>query len=168
MLSNILSIPVMLILSVLQTVAVSRLNILSGSADIVLLSIISWGISDRDNSVFIWAITGGLFISLMTAMPTPAVLTAYLTIAGITWLIQKKLWQSPILAVLLSVIIGSLAKFIIDVIGLQFMGISFKISLSLTEIFVPNLILNLFFLFPVYLLISDLANWISPKEEYES
>ena len=168
MLSNILSIPVMLILSVLQTVAVSRLNILSGSADIVLLSIISWGISDRDNSVFIWAITGGLFISLMTAMPTPAVLTAYLTIAGITWLIQKKLWQSPILAVLLSVIIGSLAKFIIDVIGLQFMGISFKISLSLKEIFVPNLILNLFFLFPVYLLISDLANWISPKEEYES
>lgn len=168
MLSNILSIPVMLILSVLQTVAIGRLNILSGSADIVLLSIISWGVSEKDDSVFIWALAGGLFISLMTAMPTLAVLSAYLTVAGITWFLYKRLWQSPILAVFLSTTVGSLAKFIIDVIGLQFLGINFNISLGIKEIFVPNLILNLFFLFPVYLLISDLAKWISPKEEYES
>jgi hypothetical protein len=167
MLSNIMSFPVMLILSVLQTVAVSRLNILSGSADIILLSIISWGVTEEDNSIFIWALAGGLFISLMTAMPTIAVIIAYLIIAGITWLIHKKLWQSPILAALLSTILGSLAKFIVDVIGLQFMGISFKISTSIREILSPNLIMNLFFLFPTYLLISDLAKWISPKEENE-
>ncbi|MDO9547100.1 MAG: hypothetical protein Q7J07_10190 [Pelolinea sp.] len=160
--------PIMLIISVLQTVAVSRLNILSGSADIVLLSIISWGVTEEDDSVFIWALAGGFFISLMTAMPTLAVFIAYLIIAGITWFIHKRLWQSPILAALLSTILGTSAKFVVDVIGLQFMGIGFRIITSIREIFAPNLILNLFFLFPTYLLMSDLTKWISHKEEYES
>ena len=151
MLSNYLSFPVMLILSVLQTVAVSRLNILSGSADIVLLSIIAWGV-----------------ISLMTAMPAIAVVIGYLIIALITWIIHKRIWQSPILAALLSVIIGSVAKFIVDIIGLQFIGVGFRLITGIREILAPNMIMNLFFIFPIYLLISDLANWIVPKEAHES
>ena len=168
MLPNLISIPVMLIFSVFQTVAVGRLNILSGSADIVLLSIISWGVSEKDTSVFVWALAGSMFISLMTAMPTPAVFIAYLAVAGITWFIHKGLWQSPILAVLLSTIIATLVKFLIDVIGLQFIGVNFGFLTAVIEILLPGLILNIFFLFPTYLVISDLSKWISPKEEYAS
>ena len=167
MLSNIMSFPVMLLLSVLQTVVVSRLNILSGSADIVLLSIIAWGVTEEDNNVFIWALAGGIFTSLMTAMPAIAVGLGYIVIAIITWLIHKRIWQSPIIAVLMSTIFGTLAKFLVDLIGLQFIGVGFRLFTGVREILAPSLIMNLFFLFPIYMMIGDLSKWISPKEDYE-
>ena len=134
--------------------------------DIILLAIVSWGVSEEDNSGFLWALVGGIFISYISAMPTAAVITSYLAIAGITRIFQKVLWQAPILAVLLSSFVGTIVKFIIDIIALQFMGIELTLSTSIKMTLAPNLILNLFILFPIYLIMSDLAKRISPKEEY--
>ena len=58
-------------------------------------------------------------------------------------------------------------KFTIDIIALQLMGIELTLFESIKMALAPNLILNLFILFPVYLIVSDLARRISPKEEYE-
>ena len=162
-----MSIPIMLIFSVIQTVAVSRITLMGGSADIILLAIVSWGISEEDSSVFFWALVGGIFISFISAMPTAAVITSYLVIAGISRVFQKVLWQAPILAILLSSFIGTIVKFTIDIIALQLMGIELTLFESIKMALAPNLILNLFILFPVYLIVSDLAKRISPKEEYE-
>lgn len=162
-----MSIPIMLIFSVIQTVAVSRITLMGGSADIILLAIISWGISEEDSSVFFWALVGGIFISFISAMPTAAVITSYLVIAGISRVFQKVLWQAPILAILLSSFIGTIVKFTIDIIALQLMGIELTLFESIKMALAPNIILNLFILFPVYLIVSDLARRISPKEEYE-
>ena len=167
MLLNLTLIPVMLILSVVQTVAVSRLSILSGTADIILLSIITWGVIEEENNVFIFALAGGLFISLMTAMPAMTVVVGYVIIALITWLIHRRIWQSPILAALISTIIGTIIKFIVDVIGLQFMGVGFRLTIGIREILVPSMVMNLFFLFPTFTIISDLVKWISPKIDNE-
>jgi len=167
MISTFVSFPIMLIFSVIQTVALSRMKLMGGSADIILLAIVSWGISEEDSSVFFWALVGGIFISFISAMPTAAVITSYLVIAGITRVFQKVLWQAPILAILLSSFIGTIVKFTIDIIALQFMGIELTLSKSIKMTLAPNLILNLFILFPIYLILSDLAKSISPKEEYE-
>ena len=162
-----MSIPIMLIFSVIQTVAVSRITLMGGSADIILLAIVSWGISEEDSSVFSWALVGGIFISFISAMPTAAVITSYLVIAGISRVFQKVLWQAPILAILLSSFIGTIVKFTIDIIALQLMGIELTLFESIKMALAPNLILNLFILFPIYMIVSDLARRISPKEEYE-
>ena len=162
-----MSIPIMLIYSVIQTVAVSRITLMGGSADIIHLAIVSWGISEEDSSVYFWALVGGIFISFISAMPTAAVITSYLVIAGISRVFQKVLWQAPILAILLSSFIGTIVKFTIDIIALQLMGIELTLFESIKMALAPNLILNLFILFPVYLIVSDLARRISPKEEYE-
>ncbi len=167
MISTFVSLPIMLILSVIQTVAVSRVTLMGGSADLILLAIVSWGVSEEDSSVFVWALVGGILISFISAMPPTAVITSYLVIAVITRVFQIGLWQAPILAILLSSFIGTIAKFIIDIIALQFMGIELSFSTSIRTTLAPNLILNLFILFPIYLLMNDLAERISPKEEYE-
>ena len=167
MISTFISLPIMLVFSVIQTVAVSRIKLMGGSADIILLAIVSWGVSEEDNSVYFWALAGGIFISFISAMPTAAVITSYLFIAGITRIFQKALWQAPILAILLSAFVGTIAKFIIDLIALQFMGIELTLSTSIKMMLAPNLMLNLFIIFPIYLVMSDLAKRISPKEAYE-
>jgi hypothetical protein len=47
MLSNFISIPVMLVFSVLQMTAISRINFLNGSADLILLAIAAWGVHEK-------------------------------------------------------------------------------------------------------------------------
>jgi hypothetical protein len=167
MISVIVSLPVMLILSVIQSVAVSRISIMSGSADIILLAIVSLGVTKENRNIFIWALVGGIFISFISAMPAVAVITAYLVVAGITRFVYKGIWQSPILAILLSSFIGTVVKFIIDIIALQFISISIDFPAAIRMTLAPNLILNLFILFPIYSLMGDLSKWISRKEEYE-
>ena len=167
MISSVISLPIMLILTVIQTVVVSRIKLVGGTADIILLAIVSWGISKEDRSLFIWAIVGGILISLISAMPALAVISSYLMVASITRIFQRRLWQSPILAVLLSSFIGTIMKFIIDIIALQFMGIELDLPKSIEMTLATNLILNLFILFPIYLIISDLAKMTLPKEKYE-
>ena len=61
MISVIVSFPILLILSVIQTVVVSRINIMSGSADIILLAIVSLGVTEKYRNVFIWALVGGIY-----------------------------------------------------------------------------------------------------------
>ena len=67
MLSNLISIPVMLIFSVLQMTAISRINLLNGSADLILLAIAAWAIREKNNNVYTWALIGGLMISISSA-----------------------------------------------------------------------------------------------------
>lgn len=167
MISSVLSLPIMLILTVIQTVVISRIKLIGGTADIILLAIVSWGISKDDRSLFVWAIIGGILISYISAMPALTVISSYFIVAGLTIFFKRRLWQSPILAVILSSFIGTIVKYFIDIIALQFMGIEFDFPMSFRMTLAPNLILNLFFLFPIYLFISDLVKFISPKEKYE-
>ena len=58
-----ISIPVMLVLSVLQSTAISRINLLSGSADIVMLAVAAWAVKEKGYKAFVWAWVGGLYIA---------------------------------------------------------------------------------------------------------
>jgi len=156
----------MLLASVLQSTAFSRITIQGGHADLVLLILISWVISDEESSYPIWALIGGFFISLLSAMPITAVIGAYLASVGITWILKRIFWQTPIISLLLSVLLSSIAKFVIEVIALQFsQNIQFSILSGIGNVLFPSLILNYFLLFPIYIIMKDIAGWLSPEKE---
>lgn len=165
MIPFLLSIPVFLIMSVFQSVAISRITFLSGSADIILLAIISWVVADDEGNFIIWALVGGFFISILSAMPPLVVIIIYLSIAGIAKIISRIFWQSPILTIFISTAVSTIVKFLIEIIYLNFSDIAAPISISIRSILLPSALLNLFFVFPIYLLMSDLSSWTSPKEE---
>lgn len=168
MIANLVSLPVMLILSVLQTTAVSRINLLHGAADLVLLAVAARGVREKGENVYIWALVGGLLISLNTAMPLLSPVIPYLFTAFVSRLFHKRLWQSPILSVIGTVVAGTIFQHIFSIILLQISGINLGFIESISSVTVPSLLLNFFFLFPVYVLINDIGNWISPEETYES
>ena len=160
-----LSIPLFLFLSVFQSVAVSRIRILSGTADIVLLAIISWVIVDEESNHLVWAIIGGFFISVLSALPIGSTFLIYISAALIAKVVGRILWQSPILALLASTGIATMIKFIIELFTIQLMDIPAPFGLSVGAILLPTFLLNLFFAFPIYVLMGDISNWISPKDE---
>lgn len=160
-----ISFPVFLVLSVVQSVAVSRIKFLSGSGDIVMLALISWIVIDEEGNYLGWALIAAFFISILSAMPMASVFLVYGLAALIAKIVSRILWQSPILALFAASGIATLVKFLIELFTLQFMDIPAQFLLSLSSILLPTLLLNLFFTFPLYIFMGDISRWVSPKDE---
>jgi rod shape-determining protein MreD len=167
MLANFIVIPVMLVLSVLQITAVSRIELLNGSADLVLLAVAAWGVRERGKDVFLWAFIGGLLISLISAMPTFSPIIPYMFIAAIARLFQDRLWQAPILSLIIIVFIGTVFQHLFSIFILQVSGVNIGFLESIQKVTLPSLLLNFFFLFPIYVLISDIGKWVLQEGNYE-
>ena len=167
MLANFISIPFMLLLSVLQSTAISRITLLNGSADLVLISVACWGVKEKGYNAFVWALVGGLFTALITAMPFYIPIASYFFVALLAKLLIGRIWQSPILMLIVVVFIGTLFQHILSIFYLQVNGVNAGLLISLQNITLPSLLLNLFFVFPMYVVISDLRQWVLPGEDYE-
>ena len=167
MLANFIAIPIMLVLTILQITAVSRIVLFNGTADLVLLAVAAWGVRERGKNVFLWAFIGGLLISFTSAMPLFTPVIPYMVIALIARIFQDRLWQAPILSLIIVVFVGTLFQHVFNIFLIQLDGVNIGFVESIQKVTLPSLLLNFFFLFPVYVLISDIGKWVFPEENYE-
>lgn len=167
MFAHIISVPVMLVLSVLQSTAVSRIILLSGSADIVMLAVAAWSVKERGYKSFVWALVGGLYTALITAFPLYIPIVSYVFVALLAKLLIGRIWQAPIIMLVIVTIAGTLFQHLVSIIYLQTTGSATVFLTAFREITLPSLLLNFFFIFPMYVFMNDLRNWVLPEEEYE-
>lgn len=157
-------IPLFVVLTWLQSVIIINIKLLNGSADIILITLVAWGIHERVTSAWQWAIIGGLLICLVSGMPFMLPLFSYLIITAITRFIHKRIWQTPILAMFFITGIGTIIQHSLSIFALQFTSYKIGWEEGLSLITLPSLALNLMFTLPIYLIVTDLANWIYPVE----
>ena len=62
-----IAIPIMGVLAILQSSLVSRLPLLQGTPDLVMLAIIAWALQKRVQTAWQWSIIGGLVVSFYSA-----------------------------------------------------------------------------------------------------
>ena len=167
MLANFIAIPVMLVLTILQITAVSRIVLFNGTADLVLLAVAAWGVRERGKNVFLWAFIGGVMVSFTSAMPLFTPIIPYMVIALIARIFQDRLWQAPILSLIIVVFAGTLFQHIFSIVLIQLDGVNLGFIESIQTVTLPSLLLNFFFLFPIYVLVSDIGKWVFPEENYE-
>jgi rod shape-determining protein MreD len=163
--ATLLAFPVLIVTLMLQMVVASRLTLLHGTVDLVLLALVAWALQERVRTAWIWALVAGLAVSFISALPFYAPLIAYLVATGISRLLQRRVWQTPILALLVAVVLATIFQNMLSMAVLQFVDrpISFQDGLSLVAL--PSLLLNLLLALPVYVVIVDLANWVYPPLE---
>lgn len=148
----------------LQLAIFSNLTILHGTADILMLAIAAWSLQKLVKNGFGWALIGGLMVSFISALPFFPYLTGYLIIAGLSRLLQKRIWQMPILAMFLTTIMGTFIVQMLSLLVLQFTGTALEWWESISLVMLPSVLLNLLLSLPVYLLITDLANLVYREE----
>jgi rod shape-determining protein MreD len=163
----ILAFPVLILSLVAQMVVLSRLYLLHGTADIILLVLIAWSLQEKARSAWIWVIIGGLLVGFVSATPFYIYLISYLIIIVIVRLLRRQVWQTPLLAMFIVTILGTFIQHFLIIAGLRVTGqpVSWQESLSLITL--PSVILNLLLSLPVYAVITDLASWVYPVEEIE-
>lgn len=158
-----LSIPILSVLMLLQAGIFSRLPLLRGTPDLLLLAIVAWALQKRVQTAWQWAIAGGVIFNIVSALPFGVPLIAYTLATGIALFLRRLLWQLPILAMLATVFLGTLVSHGVSLIALRLAGDPIPVVQALNLITLPSLFLNLVLAVPLYALMGDLAKWLYPE-----
>lgn len=154
----------LLIFTVLQLTVFSRINLIAGSPDLVLLFIAAWSLQEHVKNAWLWTGVFGLIISVISAMPFYAPLIGYLGVVLISKLLQRRVWRVPILAMFIVTLLGTFFQQAVYIIVLQVSGSPISWLESLDSVVVPSVLLNLIFALPIFAVASELVSRIYPLE----
>ncbi|MBN1145721.1 MAG: rod shape-determining protein MreD [Anaerolineales bacterium] len=162
--ATLIAVPILGFLLILQSAVFSRIPLLGGTTDLVLLAVIAWALHKRVQTAWHWGIIGGLMVSYASALPFGAILLGYLLAVALALAFRGRIWQLPILAVLIATFFGTMIVHLITLLVLRLLGSELPLMQTLNLITLPSVLLNLLLALPFYALLGDLANWLYPKE----
>jgi len=94
-------------------------------------------------------------------------LISYLAAVGMAKLLQRRIWQSPILTLFVLIFMTTLFQHILSIGALQLSGIAISITEGLSRVTLPSLFLNLLLAVPVYIILRDLYLMVNPNKDEE-
>jgi hypothetical protein len=159
-----LGIPVLIFTVVLQTTAFSRLPLLYGTADIVLLVVLAWNLNERVKHGWEWVVLAGLMVSFVSALPLFLPIIGYFLAAGLAYWLRRRIWQTPVLAMLFSTFLGTIVIQSLSLFTLNILGSNIPTPVGFSLVILPSALWNLILAVPVYTLVGEMAAWVYPKE----
>ena len=167
MLRKLVAFPLLVLIVMLQSAIISRITLLAGFADLMLVVLAAWSLKVEPEDAWLWAIMAGTMISFVSGVPWPVVIGGYLFVVFLSQALRNRVWQAPILAMLSVTFLGTMLMNVMSLVVLQLLGRPLPLTESIGLIALPSLLLNLVFAIPVYVIIRDLAQWLSPLSEVE-
>jgi len=159
-----IALPILTGLMILQSGIVSRIPLLHGTPDLLLLAILAWALQKRVQTAWQWCIIGALLFSLVSALPLGTALLAYVLATGLALILRRQVWQVPLLAMFVAVLLGTFISHTVSVLSLRLVGDPIPFIQAFNLIVLPSALLNLVLAIPAYALIGDRANWLYPEE----
>lgn len=164
---NLVAVPVILLTVILQSAVISRVYLLSGSADLPLVMLAAWALQDGVDSAWHWAIATGLLVGFISGISSVVPVVGYIAVVVIAYLFQQRVWQAPLLAMFSITFIGTILVSFLSVGVLRFSGVDLPLSDVLGLVMLPGVLLNMLLAIPVYAVMRDLARWVYPTLEVE-
>jgi hypothetical protein len=164
---NLVAVPVILLTVILQSAVISRVYLLSGSADLPLVMLAAWALQDGVDSAWHWAIATGLLVGFISGLSWVVPVVGYVTVVVLAYLFQRRIWQAPLLAMFSITFIGTIIVSFLSVGVLRFADVPLPMSDVLGLVILPGVLLNMLFAIPVYAVMRDLARWVYPLPEVE-
>jgi rod shape-determining protein MreD len=162
---NLIAIPVLALAFMIQTAIVSRITLLSGAADIVLLILIAWALQEQVQSALHWAALAGLMAAFVSGLAPGVLLIAYMLAVILARYVLRQTWQTPVLALFTVTFFSTLLLHLITYLALMLRGTSIPFGDALALITLPSVFLNFLVALPIHSFIRDLALWVYPPED---
>ncbi|MFH1523329.1 MAG: hypothetical protein ABIF04_00010 [Chloroflexota bacterium] len=158
------AIPVLGMGIIFQTSIVSRMILLSGNADLILLILAAWGLQERSQGAWVWGIAATLLVGMASGIPWYIYLIGYMAVVGMARLLMNRIWQAPLLAMFAVTLTGTLGMLMLMFIERTFLEVPLTIGAVFSQIVLPSILLNLLLAIPVHALIRSLVNRLYPEE----
>jgi len=167
MLRNLIAFPLLALVVIVQSAVVSQMTLLAGYADLMLVVLAAWALKADASSAWVWAILGGFMVSFVSGLPWLVPMTGYFFVVLLAQLFKQRVWQAPLLAMFSVIFLGTLTMNFLAILVLNLLGTPLPLGDSLGLVVLPQVLLNLLFSIPVYAIVRDLAQWVSPIKEVE-
>jgi hypothetical protein len=158
------AVPVLLLTFMIQIAIVSRMVLLSGNGDIILLVLAAWALQERARGAWVWGAAASLMAGLVSGIPWYIYLAAYISVVLIARLLIHRIWQAPLLAMFTVTLIGTMGLLMMTYIWQTLFEAPLPFSEVFLQIVLPSVLLNLLLAIPVHALVKDLANRLYPAE----
>lgn len=160
--------PLLPIVLVIQMAITSRIPLLSGYADLMLVVVAAWSLQERSQTAFYWAIFAGVLVGATSAMPWGIPIVGYLITVFFARALVRRIWQTPFLGMFVVVFFGTLVTHFLSIVALRLLGSTLLLADALSVVTLPSLFINLslaLFAFPV---LRDLAVWVYDIEDEDA
>jgi rod shape-determining protein MreD len=164
---NLVAAPIILLAVILQSAMISRIYLLSGFADLPLVMLAAWALQDDVESAWHWAAAMGLLVGFVSGIPLYVPVIAYILIVAMAQVLQKRVWQAPLLAMFSVTFLGTIIINVLSYGALTVIGVAMPMEDVLGLLILPGLLLNMLLAIPVYAVMRDLARWVYPTPEVE-
>jgi rod shape-determining protein MreD len=162
---NLIAVPVILLVVILQSAVISRVVLLSGAGDLPLVMLAGWALQDDVDSSWHWALASGFLVGFVSGIPWFVPVLGYLITVLIAQTLQRRVWQAPLLAMFIVSFLGTVVINLLSLTTLQLLGTPLPVNEVLGLIILPGFLLNLLLAIPVYAVMRDLARWVYPSPE---
>jgi len=153
-----------IVVIILQMVVVSSIPLLHGTADLLLLWVGAWALMSHSRVPWIYAGVAALAVAYTSAIHPIVPFGAYFFVVIFAKFFQRRIWQSPLMALFVICFAGSLLESGLSYVILSIGGVPLDFSTSLVQVIIPSLFLNLLLALPVYAISRDMHQWLYPYE----
>ena len=161
--ATIIAFPILVGLMIVQSAVLSRVPLLRGTPDLLLLAILGWALQRRVQTAWQWGVIGGLIYTLVSALPPGIALAGYAASTGLALALRQRVWQLPVLAMFIATFLGTLITLGLELAALKVVGNPIPIGPAINLIILPGLFLNMLLAGPAYALLHELAGWLYPE-----
>lgn len=161
---RLVTLPLLTLLVVFEAAVLSRMPLLHGRADVVLLFIIAWSLQDRVQTAWPENLAGGMMMGFISAYNMLIPLLSYLAVGALARYIRRRVWQLTIVMMFALTLIGTLLLHSLAAVTRIVGGTPLPLVEAFRVVTLPALVLNLLLAAPVYALVRDLADWLLPEE----
>ncbi|MEN8241800.1 MAG: hypothetical protein ABFS17_07760 [Chloroflexota bacterium] len=150
--------------AIAQNSVVTRINLLAGAADLVLLVLLSWILQSGEKKPVKWGIVAGVLVGFSSASPILVSVVGYLIVIGFVMLLQTRIWQAPYWMLLTSTFFGTIAVYGFEISYWWVNGYPFDFVEMFNIVILPSVVLNVLFVLPVYLFVGEIVKMSSSLE----
>ena len=157
---NAIAIPLLGLAVIVQSAIVGQFTLLHGVADVVLVMLAAWALQKRVTTAVHWALLAALMVSLVSRLPWFIYVPAYLGTVALGLLLQRRVWQVPMLAMFSVTLLGTVLLHAASLAYLELRGTTPSLTDAMGLITVPSVLLNLLIAIPVFGMMRDVAHWV--------
>lgn len=156
----------LLIASLLQVTLLTRITLLQGHADLVLIVLMVWLLQEGNKPDWRWGLLAGVMLGWASALPDWVLWAGYAAAAAICQLLHRRIWQVTLLTLVTSTLLGTFVIHLLTMAYLFFSAHPIGLIDGLNYVTLPTMLLNLILVLPVYALLGELTKVLTPTEEF--
>ncbi len=145
-----LSVPVLIVVVIIQATLVPQVAILGGRPDLMFLTVVAWSVYAPLNESVTWAFVGGILLDLLSAAPTGTSIPGLVLVVFVANVLKNQLYSLNWLMLLGIIGIGTIVQQLVIMIILSMTGFIVPFGDSLGYVVLPTAAYNLVFALPIY------------------